>query len=200
MLDPELLSGLTPENLSGLEPAQKQRVIEILRDLELTGYQRYMRNFRAKIEALHKQIGTQGTDYWRDRERRGLPSLGEMLRRAENNPERKPSLLDQLENAPDEVARRERLARESKAALDAEIQRARQERIAAEGERGIWAEPDPEPSPVGNTIPLEACVRETVRRREEEAQAAKNPDYIDRICGEGSDKPSGKSGRYGFMG
>ena len=210
MLKPELLAELTAENLSGLEPADKHRVIEILKDLELTGYQRHMRNMKAIHRAWLVSYELQGIDPTEtieyadivarvrklldERERRNDPnfqlSAGEKLSR-------------ELYNAPDHQAF---LAREA-----AEQERQAQERLAsckAAQERYLQNQPKAEPEinleRVSN-LPRLVSIAEVARAAQEQAFAESNreqPDFLDRICGPRFNKPSGRSGggKLGFMG
>lgn len=217
MLTPELLAKLTPEAIAGLSPADKQRVIEILKDLELTGYQRHWRDIKAQYRAWIDDCQRRGVDPWEERRAQGLPGLAEVLERTrelldERERRKDPTykltagekLSRELYNAPDhqaflarEAAEQERQAEERAASYRAAQERYRQSQAEQ-------AEQESEPVSVPN-LPRPVSIAEVARRAQEQAFAEANreqPDFIDRICGQGSDKPSGRSngGRLGFMG
>jgi hypothetical protein len=117
MLKPELLAKLTPEAIAALDPADKQRVLDILRDLELTGYQRHMRDLKAAHGAWIADCERRGVDPSEERKAHGLPVLGEVLakvrklldeRERRNDPEWQltpgEKLRRELYNAPDHQA------------------------------------------------------------------------------------------------
>jgi hypothetical protein len=82
MLTPETLAKLTPEALAGLDAKDKQRVIEIVKDLQLTGYQRHIRDLKAAHRAMIEDCRQRKIDYWEDRRQRGMPGLAELMENA----------------------------------------------------------------------------------------------------------------------
>jgi cell pole-organizing protein PopZ len=152
-----------------------------------------------------------------ERKAQGLPVLGEVLakvrklldeRERRNDPEWQltpgEKLRRELYNAPDhqaflarEAAEQERKAQELAASYAAAQERYRQKQAEQ-------AEQESEPECV-STLPRPVSIAEVARQAQERAFAEANreqPDFIDRICGPGSDKPSGRAngGKLGFMG
>jgi hypothetical protein len=196
MLKPELLNGLTPESLKGLEPAEKQRLIEILKDLQLTGFQRYMRDLWARVEAVRRDYQNRGVDMFEDRRAKGLPSLHDVLENARKNPDHTKSLAFEVYHAPDHqayMAEQERLEAERQQQITEQFRKAQEHYQQREAQFA-------ESLPVSN-MPKFVSIAEMARQAQEQAfaEANKEPaDFIERICGPGSDKPSGAP-RKGWM-
>lgn len=192
----ELLDGLTPESLAGLDAADKQRVIEILKDLQLTGFRRYIRDLQARLEAVRSDYASRGVDMHEDMRARGLPSLHDVLENARKNPDHTKSLAWELYHAPDHQAY---MAEQER--LDAERQQQITEQFRKGQEQYREREAQFTESLPASNMPKSVSIAEMARQAQEQAfaEANKEPaDFIERICGPGSDKPSGPP-RKGWM-
>jgi len=222
MLTPELLAKLTPEAIAGLDAKDKQRVMEILEQLAIPRIERVLRKLRARtpeeIEAQAQAI-----------KERKVPSLADMLDNLRKRihampPEEYRAWKEEHQREHDEwwvwkqeQYRQKRIA-EGKDPDGDEIKdtyrKMRETNPRAGGAfadklLGVetpleekLAEPEIEPERVSTNLPRPVSIAEVARAAQEQATRREfDPDFIDRICGEGSDKPSGRSGsKFGFMG
>ncbi|HXL23841.1 MAG TPA: hypothetical protein VOA78_15365 [Candidatus Dormibacteraeota bacterium] len=174
MLDPERLAELTPESLAGLAPADKRRVMEILKDLELTAYQRFMGDLRKRLEAANRDCDARGVNFWEERQAKGLPGLAEVLEKVRKdvreNPNRQHSLGWQLYHAADHqafLAKQDAEQAERIRQLAVGFQESQQrylDREAAIPGTAMSIAPDLEPATVAKVESLEP--RSAVRKRE----------------------------------
>lgn len=127
----EILDALTPERLKKLSRDEKLEAFWLIEQAELTGYQRYMKGLRERLEAERRAMAERG-------EQPHYSGLAEILANARKNlddPNRKPSMLQQLANAPDEVARRARIAQKERDKIREDWIKLRRERP---GPGGAW--------------------------------------------------------------
>jgi hypothetical protein len=210
MLKPELLAELTPESLSGLDPKDKQRVLEILQDLELTGYQRYMRDLKATQRKWLQELSAQGVEPHQtiqyaeiiakvrkkldERQRRNDPTWGmtpaEKLREAlYNAPDHQEFLARQKREAEEQAAARMEDCRQAQARF---VEKTKEEAPAVEVP---IAEQESTPIPVPRVLTAAEWARRESDRVQREAEQFQRTDFLTRVCGTGSDKPSGKGNR-----